>query len=117
MESSSSDANTLGDGSLTSQAETGATDYLASIDDQHDATSPGSWRASDSGPSPQNRVDDNSGVPLLEQLRSRGKGHYTCPRGHDCKKGGVQSNGELTIFERNSTFRFACPTSCTELDA
>ena len=38
-------------------------------------------------------------------LRARGKGQYTCPLGFSCRKGGIDSHGNLTMFERNSSFR------------
>ena len=46
-------------------------------------------------------------APLLSDanLRARGKGQYTCPQGMNCRKGGVDPHGNLTLFERNSTFR------------
>ena len=46
-------------------------------------------------------------APLLSDanLRARGKGQYTCPQGVNCRKGGVDPHGNLTLFERNSTFR------------
>lgn len=56
--------------------------------------------------SPENTSEANDAeVPSLDQLKSRGKGRYTCPHGLECTKGGVQTNGELTVFERNSAFR------------
>jgi hypothetical protein len=38
-------------------------------------------------------------------LSNRGKGHHVCPWGSSCTKGGVGSDGELVVFERNSKFR------------
>ncbi|KLJ13167.1 hypothetical protein EMPG_11889 [Blastomyces silverae] len=42
---------------------------------------------------------------LLKSLVSRGKGDHFCPLGHRCRKGGVDGNGEIVNFERNSVFR------------
>jgi len=42
----------------------------------------------------------------IESLKGRGKGSHTCPLGKSCRKGGVQSNGELVVFARNSEFRY-----------
>ena len=38
-------------------------------------------------------------------LTSRGSGHHTCPQGLSCTKGGVNAEGALVVFERNSAFR------------
>ncbi|KAG8531734.1 uncharacterized protein KY384_003366 [Bacidia gigantensis] len=43
--------------------------------------------------------------PSIDQLKSRGKGQYTCPHGLDCKKGGVKSDGRIRVFTRNHEFR------------
>lgn len=48
--------------------------------------------------------------PLLElgnvaHLGHRGKGQYTCPHAYQCTKGGVNPDGTIVIFERNSVFR------------
>jgi len=56
--------------------------------------------------SPSNTGESAPEAPSIEQLKSRGKGHYTCPRGTACDKGGVQINGQLTVYERNSAFRY-----------
>ncbi|KAI0109227.1 hypothetical protein GGR51DRAFT_558586 [Nemania sp. FL0031] len=42
---------------------------------------------------------------LLEEMSSRGKGSYFCPYGASCLKGGVSTDGSLTVFERNSAFK------------
>jgi hypothetical protein len=60
----------------------------------------------DSNVSPSNTEEPIAGLPSIEQLRARGKGHYTCPRGTACDKGGVQLNGQLTVYERNSAIRY-----------
>jgi hypothetical protein len=40
-----------------------------------------------------------------KNLSSRGKGKHVCHYGHNCDKGGVQPDGSLVVFERNSAFR------------
>jgi hypothetical protein len=40
----------------------------------------------------------------MEALRSRGKGNHTCPKGKKCTKGGIDKDGELIVFDRNSAF-------------
>ena len=45
----------------------------------------------------------------IEELKPRGKGQYLCPEGLSCTKGGVQADGTLLVFERNSAFRLAVP--------
>ena len=45
----------------------------------------------------------------IEELKPRGKGQYICPEGLSCTKGGVQADGTLVVFERNSAFRLAVP--------
>lgn len=64
-----------------------------------------SMGASTSEGSPEDANPCDPAVPPLEQLKSRGKGTYSCPYGGDCKRGGVQPNGELVVFTRNSAFR------------
>jgi hypothetical protein len=93
--------------SLASYSGRGTSGGPAPRDDQLYQSSSASVGASDSGQSPGNTADPLSRMPLLGELKSRGKGHYTCPRRNDCKKGGVQPNGELTVFERNSAFRYS----------
>jgi hypothetical protein len=56
--------------------------------------------------SPRDTEERVTEVPSIEQLKVRGKGHYTCPHGTACDKGGVQPDGELTVYERNSAFRY-----------
>jgi hypothetical protein len=47
----------------------------------------------------------------MEALRQRGKGFYSCPKGVKCDKGGVDKDGNVVIFDRNSSFAYvhACP--------
>lgn len=58
----------------------------------------------DGSPTFDDSMDDTI-QDLLDSLSSRGKGSYTCPYGHRCKKGGVLNDSTVTIFERNSQFR------------
>ncbi|UNI22672.1 hypothetical protein JDV02_008537 [Purpureocillium takamizusanense] len=44
----------------------------------------------------------------MDALRQRGKGTYSCPKGTRCKKGGVDKEGNLIIFDRNSSFAQHC---------
>jgi hypothetical protein len=60
--------------------------------------------ASFSGPpSPLMELGDIAG------LCQRGKGAHTCPHAFQCAKGGVNADGTMVIFERNSAFRYALP--------
>ena len=43
--------------------------------------------------------------PQSSDFKSRGSGHHTCPQGLSCTKGGVNAEGVLLVFERNSAFR------------
>ena len=49
---------------------------------------------------------------LLNSLSSRGKGRYFCPCGINCKKGGVEADGTLKLFERNSAFKSVLLNLC-----
>lgn len=40
----------------------------------------------------------------MNALRQRGKGVYYCPKGVKCDKGGVDKDGNLVVFDRNSSF-------------
>ena len=42
----------------------------------------------------------------MDALRQRGKGNYSCPKGTRCKKGGVDKDGNLVVFDRNSSFAY-----------
>lgn len=42
----------------------------------------------------------------MDALRQRGKGSYSCPKAYQCKKGGVDKDGNLVIFDRNSSFAY-----------
>ncbi|KAL8729383.1 MAG: hypothetical protein Q9166_004776 [cf. Caloplaca sp. 2 TL-2023] len=55
-----------------------------------------------SNPTPQT----STGQPTITgQVRQRGKGTHYCELGHACTKGGVNADGTLVNFERNSAFR------------
>ncbi|KAK4171057.1 hypothetical protein QBC36DRAFT_340682 [Triangularia setosa] len=54
--------------------------------------------------------DDNvdyTVITSLQELSSRGRGigPYICPLGETCRKGGVESNGRMRLFKRNSDFK------------
>ncbi|KAG5296979.1 hypothetical protein I7I48_05958 [Histoplasma ohiense] len=76
-----------------SQSETGAV--------PHGTHNPGGRAQS---PTVDDGINDTI-QDLLKSLVSRGKGNHICPFGYRCRKGGVDSNGEMVIFERNSVFR------------
>lgn len=40
----------------------------------------------------------------MAALSNRGKGNHVCPKRFRCTKGGVDKNGQLVYFERNSSF-------------
>lgn len=40
----------------------------------------------------------------MEALKSRGKGNHVCPKGNLCTKGGVDKDGSMIVFDRNSSF-------------
>ena len=42
----------------------------------------------------------------MSALSQRGKGKYFCPKGPRCDKGGVDKDGELVLFDRNSSFAY-----------
>ncbi|KAK4449071.1 hypothetical protein QBC34DRAFT_97816 [Podospora aff. communis PSN243] len=58
---------------------------------------------------PDTSSDRQRLVPLslggLSELAQRGKGQHTCPQAFQCTKGGVNADGSMVIFERNSAFR------------
>ena len=43
---------------------------------------------------------------LLASLSQRGIGQHVCPYGLSCTKGGVDGDGSLVVFPRNSAFRY-----------
>ncbi|KAG5925300.1 hypothetical protein E4U42_004430 [Claviceps africana] len=47
----------------------------------------------------------------MDALRQRGKGVYFCPKGVKCDKGGVDKDGNLVVFDRNSSFAIATNTA------
>lgn len=55
----------------------------------------------------------------MDALANRGKGVYHCPKRERCTKGGVDKDGNLVAFERNSSFVQHCnkhrkPFKCEE---
>ena len=42
----------------------------------------------------------------MSALSQRGKGTYYCPKGLRCDKGGVDKDGALVLFDRNSSFAY-----------
>lgn len=42
----------------------------------------------------------------MESLKQRGKGSHTCPKGTKCDKGGVDKDGNVIVFDRNSSFAY-----------
>ncbi|KAJ3486322.1 hypothetical protein NLG97_g6642 [Lecanicillium saksenae] len=44
----------------------------------------------------------------MDALKQRGKGSYTCPKGKRCDKGGVDKDGNVIVFDRNSSFAQHC---------
>jgi hypothetical protein len=44
-------------------------------------------------------------LSLSEPLKHRGKGPHFCPYGQNCRKGGINADGSLKMFLRNSDFR------------
>ncbi|KAH7157717.1 hypothetical protein B0J13DRAFT_177461 [Dactylonectria estremocensis] len=44
----------------------------------------------------------------MDALKQRGKGSYYCPLAHRCDKGGVDKDGNLVLFDRNSSFAQHC---------
>ncbi|KAI1025906.1 hypothetical protein LB503_006925 [Fusarium chuoi] len=75
-------------------------------------------RSTDDAPSPGGNlsISEDSGDDEDEQfskidmdaLKQRGKGSYYCPLGHRCDKGGVDKEGRLVVFDRNSSFAQHC---------
>jgi hypothetical protein len=69
-------------------------------------------QSSETASSPEIKVEATADYPEemdmdvdMNSLKSRGKGTYKCRFGLACKKGGVDRNGDLVIFERNCMFR------------
>lgn len=67
-----------------------------------------SYHETDDGTSPNSEGTDameTKIATLIASLSERGKGQYQCPYAYDCTKGGVDKDGRIVIFERNSTFK------------
>ncbi|OAQ96189.1 hypothetical protein LLEC1_02266 [Akanthomyces lecanii] len=47
-------------------------------------------------------------VVNMEALKQRGKGSHVCPKGLRCDKGGVDKDGNVIVFDRNSSFAQHC---------
>lgn len=47
----------------------------------------------------------NEDIDVFKQLSIRGTGSYTCEHGYTCQKGGVNPDGSLKVFIRNSEFK------------
>ncbi|KAF4125639.1 hypothetical protein GMORB2_0883 [Geosmithia morbida] len=63
----------------------------------------------DSGSDGSDDEDDGLFQGLnLDSLKSRGKGQHYCPKMHNCTKGGVDDNGRLVAFVRNSAYLQHC---------
>jgi hypothetical protein len=92
--------DTLPDTDMTSSSEMEPTSQSEPMEDEPSTgDSPGSTTLK------QCAVDE-----LLTSLASRGKGSYICPYGYECKKGGLDPDGGLITFERNSSFRLVILT-------
>ncbi|KAJ4150611.1 hypothetical protein LMH87_011353 [Akanthomyces muscarius] len=44
----------------------------------------------------------------MDALKQRGKGSHICPKGPRCDKGGVDKDGNVIVFDRNSSFAQHC---------
>jgi hypothetical protein len=73
-------------------------------DKQEQPQEEGSPQDDDSGSDVSDDEDDPFAHIDMEALKSRGKGSHTCPKGKNCTKGGIDKNGELIVFDRNSAF-------------
>uniref|UniRef100_A0A0B7JSS4 Uncharacterized protein n=1 Tax=Bionectria ochroleuca TaxID=29856 RepID=A0A0B7JSS4_BIOOC len=51
-----------------------------------------------------NEDDERFSQEKMDALKTRGKGNHQCPKGHLCTKGGVDKDGNLVQFDRNSAF-------------
>lgn len=54
---------------------------------------------------PSNEDGSPADDDLMAKLSYRGKGDWKCPHGRSCKIGGVDLDGNMILFERNSTFK------------
>ncbi|RSM06659.1 hypothetical protein CDV31_009006 [Fusarium ambrosium] len=76
------------------------------IADGHPSPGP---NASASDDSEEEEDEDEQFAKIdMEALKQRGKGSYYCPLGHRCDKGGVDKEGKLVLFDRNSSFAQHC---------
>lgn len=92
--------------SLTSEAESSHFGSRKLLPDKsqmsHASLSGGDMSGSD-----DSSDDDEQFTSIdMEALRQRGKGIYLCPKGLKCDKGGVDKDGNLVVFDRNSSFAY-----------
>ncbi|KAJ4307799.1 hypothetical protein N0V84_012484 [Fusarium piperis] len=74
------------------------------IADGHPSPGPNASASDDSG-----EDEDEQFTKIdMEALKQRGKGSYYCPLGNRCDKGGVDKEGKLVLFDRNSSFAQHC---------
>jgi hypothetical protein len=71
--------------------------------DQPDEASP---KSESTGSDDSDSDDDDEQFQQIDMnaLRQRGRGSYYCPKGIRCEKGGVDDDGNLKRFDRNSSF-------------
>ncbi|RSL62514.1 hypothetical protein CEP54_005686 [Fusarium duplospermum] len=74
------------------------------IADGHPSPGPNASASDDS----EEDEDEQFAKIDMEALKQRGKGSYYCPLGHRCDKGGVDKEGKLVLFDRNSSFAQHC---------
>ncbi|KAJ4234393.1 hypothetical protein FSOLCH5_004097 [Fusarium solani] len=74
------------------------------ITDGHPSPGPNASASDDS----EEDEDEQFAKIDMEALKQRGKGSYYCPLGHRCDKGGVDKDGKLVLFDRNSSFAQHC---------
>jgi hypothetical protein len=75
--------------------------------DQPDEASP---KSESTGSDDSDSDDDDEQFQQIDMnaLRQRGRGSYYCPKGIRCEKGGVDDDGNLKRFDRNSSFIQHC---------
>ncbi|KAM0439932.1 hypothetical protein ACHAPT_001030 [Fusarium lateritium] len=74
------------------------------IADGHPSPGPNASASDDS----EEDEDEQFAKIDMEALKQRGKGSYYCPLGFRCDKGGVDKDGKLVLFDRNSSFAQHC---------
>jgi hypothetical protein len=58
-----------------------------------------------SGPLTEEELSNYIGK-VGNSLGQRGTGRHVCPYGRSCTKGGVETDGSMKVFGRNSAFRY-----------